>query len=134
MPPESPDPNTQQEAREWLARAERDLQAARNEVNAAFPLPEMTAYHAQQAVEKGFKAFLTASCVPFRYTHDLVELQAQCEAIDPNFGQFLPAAQMLTPYATQFRYPGGQLAPPLEEAQQAIELAAAIVSFVQQQL
>ena len=108
--------------------------AARNELKADPPLPEMTAYHAQQAAEKALKAFLTASSIPFRHTHDLVELQAQCEAAEPEFGQFLVAAQTLTPYATQFRYPGGQLAPPLEEAQQAVELAGEIVNRVKRQL
>lgn len=68
------------EAQEWLTRAERDLQAARNELNARPPLPEMTAFHVQQAAEKVLKAFLTARSIPFRYTHDLVVLQAQCEA------------------------------------------------------
>ena len=113
---EQPDDATLREAREWLTRTERDIQAARNELNAEHSLPEMTAYHAQQAVEKALKAFLTARSTPFRYTHDLVELQGQCEAIEPEFGQFLRAAQTLTPYATQFRYPGGQVAPPPEEA------------------
>jgi HEPN domain-containing protein len=94
----------------------------------------MTAYHAQQGAEKAFRAFLTVNSIPFRRTHDLVELQAQCEAAEPGFGQFLAAAQTLIPYATQFRYPGGQLAPPLEEAQKAAELAGEIVNSVKRQL
>lgn len=79
--PQSPSPRALREAQEWLARAERDLQAAQNELMAAHPLPEISAYHAQQAAEKAMKAFLTAHSVPFSYTHDLVQLQAQCDAI-----------------------------------------------------
>jgi HEPN domain-containing protein len=131
---QEPSARALQEAREWLARAERDLQAAQNELQASPPLPEISAYHAQQAAEKALKAFLTAHSVPFRFTHDLVELQAQCQGLDPRFARFLTAAQTLNPYATQFRYPGGPLAPPESETAQALELANGIVRFVQQEL
>lgn len=134
MPPQPSNAGTLREAQEWLSRAERDLRAARNELNAVPPLPEMTAYHAQQAAEKALKAFLTLSSTPFRHTHDLVELQAQCEAIDPGFVRFLEAVQTLNPYATQFRYPGGPIAPPLTEAQHALGLSDAIIRFVQERL
>ncbi len=77
MPPELPSSGALREDQEWLARAERDLQAARNELRAAVPLPEMSAYHAQQAMERSLKAFLTANSIPFPYTHDLVLLQAK---------------------------------------------------------
>lgn len=122
------------EAQEWLARAERDLQAAHNELNAATALPEISVYHAQQAAEKSLKAFLTAHSVPFPYTHDLVQLQTQCETIEPSFAGFLGAAQTLNPYATLFRYPGGPLVPPKAEAEEALRLAEGIVRRVRQQL
>lgn len=122
------------EAQEWLTRAERDLQAARNELNARPPLPEMTAFHVQQAAEKVLKAFLTARSISFPYTHDLVVLQAQCEGAEPGFDRFLAAAQTLNPYATQFRYPGGPLSPSEAEAQRALELGSGIVDFVREQL
>lgn len=132
MQPQPLDSGTLREAGEWLIRAQRDLQAARNELSVQPPLAEMTAYHAQQAAEKAFKSFLTASSTPFPHTHDLVRLQEQCEGIEPEFSGFLGSAQTLNPYATQFRYPGGQLAPSITEAQRAIELASGIVAFVQQ--
>jgi HEPN domain-containing protein len=134
MPPQPSDSGPLREAREWLARAERDLQAAQNELKAAIPLPEISAYHAQQAAEKAMKAFLTAHSVPFQYTHDLVRLQGQCEAIEPAFTGCLAAAQTLNPYATLFRYPGGPLAPPPSEAEQALQLAGGIVRLVQHRL
>ncbi|GAC1327013.1 MAG: hypothetical protein NVSMB22_18360 [Chloroflexota bacterium] len=77
------------------------------------------------------KAFLTVHSVTFQYTHALVQLQAQCEAIEPTFASFVAAAQTLNPYATLFRYPGGPLAPPPSEAEQALQLAGGIVRFVQ---
>lgn len=134
MPPQPPSAGTLQEAREWLARAERDLQAARGALRDTPPLPEMTAYHAQQAAEKALKAFLTLRSTPFRQTHDLEELQRQCQTLHPGFAPFGAAAQLLAPYATKFRYPGGPLAPPEREAQQALQEAEGMVRFVRQQL
>lgn len=58
MAPSNPD--ALREAEEWLTRAERDLQAARNELSVAVPRLEISAYHAQQAAEKALKGFLTA--------------------------------------------------------------------------
>jgi HEPN domain-containing protein len=87
-----PSPGARREAREWLARAERDLQVCANELAATPPLTEMTAYHAQQAAEKAFKAYLTLHSVPFRHTHNLLELLAQCQALDTSFGQVTTAA------------------------------------------
>ncbi len=67
-----------------------------------------SAYHSQQAAEKALKAFLTARQMRFHLTHDLVELQGQCRIVDAGFDGLVAAAQTLTPYATQFRYPGGR--------------------------
>lgn len=63
----------------------------------------------------------------------IFSLVAHYQAIAPGFAQFLPVAQMLTPYAVRFRYPLGPLEPPLPEAEEALRLAAAVVAFVQQQ-
>jgi HEPN domain-containing protein len=123
-----------QEAREWLDRAERDLQAAKNELEADSALPEMTAYHSQQAGEKALKAFLTAHAISFPFTHDLVPLVGLCESVDISFREHMTAAQKLSPYATQFRYPGGPLSPSKEEAEEAVRLAEAIVRLVRSRL
>jgi hypothetical protein len=65
-------PSALQDAREWLTRADEDLQVADLAVRAAPPHLGTAAYHAQQAAEKALKGFLTAHGVPFRPTHDLV--------------------------------------------------------------
>ena len=98
------------------------------------PLLGSSAYHSQQAGEKALKAFLSAHQSPFRPTHDLVELQGRCSDIDQGFDRLVGAAQTLTPYATQFRYPGGPLSPPAADADQAITLARSIVEFVRARL
>ena len=127
-------PEALREAGEWLARAERDLLVADRSLRVAPALPDAVAYHAQQAAEKAFKGFLAAHDQVFRLTHDLKELVPLCEGIDADFSEFQLAAQILTPYATQFRYPGGPIEPTLADAEQALQLATAIVQFVRQRI
>ncbi len=127
-------PEALREAREWLARAERDLQVADRSLHVSPPLADAGAYHAQQAGEKALKAFLTAHDEVFRLTHDLRQLLPSCEAIDPDFARFGTAAQMLTPFATQFRYPGGPLEPATSDAEQALQMATELVDFVRERL
>jgi len=122
------------EAREWLARADEDLQVAELTRHATPALLGSSAYHSQQAAEKALKAFLAARQMPFRLTHDLVELQGNCSSVDAGFGGLAAAAQTLTPYATQFRYPGGPIAPPAADAEEAARLAHDVVNFVRARL
>ena len=124
---------SQREGQEWLDRADRDLLMARRGLEDP-ALPEATAYHAQQAAEKALKAFLTLHGRPFTKTHVLEDLIAICQRIDPAFASYLPAAKTLSPYVGRFRYPGRPLAPPLAEAQQALQSATEIVEFVRQRL
>lgn len=44
------------------------------------------------------------------------------------------AADILTPYATEFHYPSDSFEPEEKDAQQAIELATVILNFVTQKL
>lgn len=57
-----------------------------------------------------------------------------CQALDTAFLQFGSVAATLTPFATQFRYPGGPLEPALADAEQGLHDAAGLVSFVRQRL
>ncbi len=127
-------PSPLAEAREWLSRAEQDLQAAERVLQTPPPLPAIAAYHAQQAAEKALKAFLAAHNTAFRPTHNLEELLQACLALDAGFGRLTTAAQTLAPYATRFRYPGGPTAPPVPEAEQALQLAEDLVGFVRERL
>ncbi len=60
--------------------------------------------HAQQAIEKAFKAVMTAKNVPFGRTHNLLTLDATLleNGIE---APYLPdAVAVLNPYAVLFRY------------------------------
>ena len=69
------------DTRAWLARARDDLRGAGIDLAASPPLLGDAAFHCQQVVEKALKVFLTWHDWPFRKTHDLVELGAECEAL-----------------------------------------------------
>lgn len=127
-------PEALREAGDWLIRAERDLLAAQQALEARRVLLEVAAFHAQQAVEKAFKAFLAAHNHPLPRTHDLEDLVARCQISEPAFSPFLPAARRLNPYVIRFRYPSGPLEPDLAEAQEAVRLADEIVQFVRERL
>jgi HEPN domain-containing protein len=119
-----------QEAGDWLVRADEDLQVPELTLRASPSLLGSSAYHCQQAAEKALKAFLAAHQVALRLTHDLVELEGHCHAIDASFATLATATQILTPYATQFRYPGVPLVPPTADAEQAFKLSQDVVSLV----
>jgi HEPN domain-containing protein len=133
MPPPL-DPTALREAQEWLGRADEDLQVAELTRSATPALLGSSAYHSQQAAEKALKAFLTARQQPFPLTHDLVGLQGLCRGVDAGFDGLVVAAQTLTPYATQFRYPGGPMSPPAADADLAVRLAHDVVNFVRSKL
>ena len=113
------------EVRAWLRKAANDLRAADIDLAASPPLPEDALFHCQQAVEKAAKAYLTFHEVAFRRTHDLDELAAGCESIDPSLHGFLDPARELTVFAWRFRYPGEPAEPEPDEARLALDVARA---------
>ena len=60
----------------------------------------------------------------FPKTHDLVALLNLLLPIEPLWNPFLPAAQLLTDYAVDFRYPGDSAT--LAEARQCLKDCKAI--------
>jgi len=128
------DNEKRQEVQAWLAKACNDLRAAEVDLAAVPPLVEDALFHCQQATEKAMKAFLTAHDTLFRKTHDLDELAAACERIDPVLRKSLDPARDLTVFAWQFRYPGGDVAPPESEAHDSLVLAQSTVDAIAERL
>ena len=64
------------EVREWLARAQADLDACAALIQAELLAEAL--FHAQQCAEKTMKALLTWHQIPFKKTHDLDELKLAC--------------------------------------------------------
>lgn len=70
--------------------------------------------------------------VGFEKTHDLGHLLSLATACEPSLGRWTSAAQILTPYATAFRYPatGVDPMPTRPEFEEALRLAEAVFAFV----
>jgi len=117
------DPVRAADTRAWLARARDDLRGAEIDLSASPPLLGDAAFHCQQAVEKTLKAFLTWHDRPFRKTHDLVELGAECVAIDAGLEPDLRGTAPLTEYAWRYRYPGDPVDPHESEVRRALDRA-----------
>ncbi len=118
------------EIRQWLIKSQHDLGSARRLMEGEEPYLDTAVYHCQQAAEKAIKAYLTYRDIIFERTHNLVALLAFCTPSEPAFNQLEEAAEMLTPYATEFRYPGDILNPEMEEVEQALTSAEAFVNFI----
>ncbi|MGZ8245254.1 HEPN domain-containing protein [Methylomagnum sp.] len=114
----------------WLIKAQHDLIAAKKLSLDLGICLDVAIYHCQQAGEKAIKGFLVFHDQPFPKTHDLRLLAQLALRIDSRFEQHQEAAEILTPYATEFRYPGDILEPTAEEMREALEKAEGLLDVV----
>ena len=124
------DPALVAEVRSWLSKGGKDLAAAEYELQADPPFADDIVFHAQQAAEKSLKAFLSWHRVPFRKTHNLIELGEACSRIDQSLESLLRRAAPLTEYAWKFRYPGDPQGATAEEAAAALATAREVFDTV----
>lgn len=112
---------------QWLAKAEEDLFVSGVILEAEMASYGTAGFHAQQAAEKALKALLVRHQVEFRRTHELQELLALAEPVAAGIHARLAAAETLTTYAVDARYPGPQ---PLDkdEAARQVAVAGAVVA------
>ena len=101
MPHERHAPDT---PAEWMNRACSDLAIAKAHIEGAYL--EDLCYHAQQCVEKAFKAVLLQRQGRFPYIHDLAELVNQIELSGLVVPEDVREVVGLTEYAVEGRYPG----------------------------
>lgn len=113
----------------WLDKAEDDLRVARLLIAEENRLYAAGTYHCQQAAEKALKAWLTCRDIVFPKTHDLEALLHLCRAREPGFGAYAEHARVLTPLATEFRYPGDMLSPTPERAREVLGQAADLLEY-----
>ncbi|MDX8390832.1 MAG: HEPN domain-containing protein [Mariprofundaceae bacterium] len=114
--------------KQWLIKARNDLDSATVLINRE--LNDTGVYHCQQAAEKMLKAYLSWRKVPLIKVHDLTALVKECFIWDESFEQLMDLADILTPYATAFRYPGDILEPSAVDAEEALQLSEKILEFV----
>jgi HEPN domain-containing protein len=114
----------------WIVKAQHDLLAAQKLSSDLDLYSDIAIYHCQQSAEKAIKGFLILHDQAFPRTHDLRLLIQLSIVINPNFQDYQTAAEILTPYATAFRYPSDIMQPTTEELQEAIEKASEIFNFI----
>lgn len=115
---------------QWLFRAREDL-AVLKDLRTLNPtgFTSTICFHAQQAVEKYFKAFLTYHNTDFPRTHDLDYLLMECQKID---GQsFVIDLKSLTDFGVTIRYPDDFYVPTPEEANDYSLIAIAVSEIVE---
>ncbi|MBI2433477.1 MAG: HEPN domain-containing protein [Candidatus Hydrogenedentes bacterium] len=79
-------------------------------------------FHAQQAVEKFLKGYLTWQRIACPKTHDLERLLVLVETADRDLAEFLADTSILTPYGVEVRYPGDHPKATEQEAEEAVRL------------
>jgi len=119
--------------RDWLTRAHQDLRASLILAAAEDAPLDVAIYHCQQAGEKAVKAYLQWRDEPLAKTHNLRALVIQAGTLEKAFEAFEKPAEILTPYVSAFRYPGGadEPMPTREEFDEALQHAQAHAQFRQ---
>lgn len=93
--------------REWVQKAEGDFASLQREMRARkSPNYDAGCFHAQQSVEKYFKARLQEAGISIPYTHDLEVLLKLLLPVEPLWHGLDASAKVLTAHAVKVRYPG----------------------------
>lgn len=93
--------------KEWLEKAEEDFLVMTREMRARkFPAFNAVCFHAQQCIEKLFKALLIKKNKVPPKTHDLIELNRLLENTGIIIGVEREELRILSVGAVLFRYPG----------------------------
>ncbi len=130
------DKQTINAVQQWMFKADHDLRSALKlkAPGSQGPLLDTAAYHCQQAAEKALKAYLTANEIAFPKIHLLLPLLELCIDIDSSFVNLADATVFLTPFATEFRYPGDILEPDPADVDEACKMAENIMEFIDSKL
>ena len=122
------------EVRRRLKEAMEDLRVVVHEMALA---PEervapAICFHAQQFVEKVFKAFLVLHGKEFPRTHNLSFLRELCGEVEADFRE-LPVGE-LSLYAVEMRYPGESAEITADDALACFEKATQVKRFIERKL
>ena len=117
----------------WLDKATHDRRTAELALQCNPPIPDVAAFHCQQAVEKLLKAYLVHHGREFEKIHDLRALANLCAEFDPGFIELRELVAPLTTYAVRFRYPS-PTEPTVEQVRAAIAVVNEVNAFVLQRV
>lgn len=92
---------------EWIQKAEADYFSALREYRARkMPNYDAAGFHAQQCIEKYFKALLQANNIRFEKIHDLLALMELTRKLIPELEFYREYLAYLNQFAVAYRYPG----------------------------
>jgi HEPN domain-containing protein len=103
------DPDAESLLREWVEKADADLDVARMASAAAdnLRIREIAGFHCRQAVEKYLKALLTYCQIEFPKTHQIHRLLSLLSGVNREGAESLTGASWLArPLGVEIRYPG----------------------------
>lgn len=113
----------------WVAKAQKDLVAARDALKRGENYTDVVCFHVQQSAEKVLKACLVWFEIEFPKTHRLEVLLDLIAQKDASLEDRRDAIESLTPYAVETRYPEFSL-PSLAEAKRAVEVSDELMKRV----
>lgn len=119
---------------EWQCKAENDLITAEIVLSTPGGPTDTICFHAQQCAEKYLKSYLTFKDIAVEKTHDLAKINNSCINVDPEFEELSDAAEILSGYAVEIRYPDAFYEYSIEEAREAVERAKMFKSLVLKKL
>ena len=120
--------------RQWVRKAEHDLEAANRIVATEEGCPfDMVCFHCQQAAEKYLKCLLTCLGIQASRTHDLQAL-AVLIPLEQRLAVQVEDLAELNPYAVNVRYADDWREPQLGDARRALELASQVRTAVRKLL
>lgn len=121
--------------RGWILKAKSDLHLAEKGVKDDDLTLDTAIYHTQQCAEKALKGFLAYHENTLTKTHDLIKLLEICCSIDDEFSNLGLDAAILSPFATEFRYPmDEETTVERKVVLDAIHRADKILSFVEKKI
>jgi len=124
MPADPSDP------RAWMTRAYSNLRLAENGRSQDVMLEDLC-FNTQQAAEKALKAVCLLKGLEFPKTHSIVRLLDIIESGGVTIPEAVKAADILTQYAVQTRYPGPVEEITQEEYEEALSLAAKVIFWAE---
>jgi len=114
---------TREAVARWLAKARNDWTTVEILLTSGRAPAEAVCFHCQQYVEKLLKAVLTHDGIEAPKTHDLRRLIQLAMSSVPELSSLVDAADGLTAYGVQTRYPGDWQPAGPDEMDRAVRLA-----------
>lgn len=116
--------------RQWLLKAEEDLNAAKSLLTYGTTFLSTVCFHSQQAAEKFLKAYLTFRQVEFPKTHDIDEILDLIAPVNNKLSESLRDTIVLTNYGVGVRYPSEFPNVTSSDAKQAIQMAEKVRGLI----